>query len=149
MKSAVVAGVRSLRERYRRMVAFWNTSFSDKDFVNPAGFNKALIFIVMVVVGGLGNRVGVIVASAFFALLDPLLDWLSSTFGWAAFYGGHKFYFSSVIGAVLLLQTVIMNPGGLGQVLRPFTRWLGGGPFTFHDPDGGPAMSSGGGHVRA
>src|SRR3954470_23795951 len=54
--------------------AFWTQQFSDKDFTSTAGFNLALIFVVMVVVGGLGSRVGVIVASAFFALLDPLLQ---------------------------------------------------------------------------
>ena len=54
------------------LFAFWNQSFSDKDFTNPAGINKALIFIVMVVVGGLGNRIGVIVASAFFAALAAI-----------------------------------------------------------------------------
>jgi hypothetical protein len=31
---------------------------------------------------------------------------------------------------------VILNPGGLGQVIRPFVRWFGGQPFTLHDPDG-------------
>jgi branched-chain amino acid transport system permease protein len=130
------------------LYAFWNRSFSDKDFTSTIGFNKALIFVVMVVVGGLGSRTGVIIASAFFALLDPILDTLSTWTGWNNYYFDHKFYISSLIGATLLLQTVVMNPGGLGQVTRPLTRWLAGGRFTFHDPDGTHA-TAGSANVRA
>jgi branched-chain amino acid transport system permease protein len=129
--------------------AFWSQEFSDKDFTGLAGFNMALTFVVVVVVGGLGNRVGVIAASAFFALVSPLspfLGWLSSHTGWNGFYNANNFYISNVIGAVLLLQTVILNPGGLGQILRPISRWFGGKPFTLHDPDGdaGPSGFEGG-----
>jgi branched-chain amino acid transport system permease protein len=119
--------------------AFWEQAFSDKDFLSVAGFNFALTFVVMVVVGGLGNRAGVILAAVFFALvspLSPLLQELANHTGWGTFYGNNKFYISNVIGAALLLQTVVMNPGGLGQVLRPFARWFGGKKFTLHDPDG-------------
>lgn len=115
--------------------AFWNQAFSDKDFTSLAGFNKALVFIVMVVVGGLGNRVGVIAASVFFALIDPMLGWVFGKAGAVNYYTDHKYYISSLIGAALLLQTVIFNPGGLGQALRPLTRWLSGKRFSLHDPD--------------
>jgi ABC-type branched-subunit amino acid transport system permease subunit len=93
----------------------------------------------MVVVGGLGNRGGVILAAVFFALtspISPFLQWFANLTHWGTFYGNNKFYISNVIGAALLLQTVILNPGGLGQVIRPFARWFGGHPFTMHDPDG-------------
>jgi branched-chain amino acid transport system permease protein len=119
--------------------AFWSQEFSDKDFTSVAGFNLALTFVVMVVVGGLANRAGVVGAAIFFALvspISPLLQSLASHTGWGTFYGNNKFYISNVIGAALLLQTVILNPGGLGQVLRPFARWFGGHKFTLHDPDG-------------
>jgi branched-chain amino acid transport system permease protein len=125
--------------------AFWNQAFSEKDFTSLAGFNKALVFIVMVVVGGLGNRVGVIAASVFFALIDPMLGWVFGQAGWINYYTDHKYYISSMIGAALLLQTVIFNPGGLGQALRPITRWMSGRPFSLHDPDdahGGGAEAS-------
>jgi branched-chain amino acid transport system permease protein len=130
------------------LFAFWNRSFSDKDFTGTIGFNKALIFVVMVVVGGLGSRTGVVIASAFFALLDPILDTLSTWTGWNNYYFDHKFYISSLIGASLLLQTIVMNPGGLGQVIRPLTRWLAGGRFSFHDP-AGAATTTGSSHARA
>jgi branched-chain amino acid transport system permease protein len=119
--------------------AFWSQEFSDKDFTSVAGFNLAITFVVMVVVGGLANRAGVVGAAIFFALvspISPLLQAFASHTGWGTFYGNNKFYISNVIGAALLLQTVILNPGGLGQVLRPFTRWFGGHRFTLHDPDG-------------
>jgi branched-chain amino acid transport system permease protein len=131
--------------------AFWSQEFSDKDFTSAAGFNKALIFVVMVVVGGLGNRAGVIAAAAFFALVDPLFAGLAHHTGWLNFYTDHKAYVSNIIGATLLLQTVIFNPGGLGQVLRPFTRWFSGHKFSLHDEHGDAAAAalSGGGDVRA
>ena len=131
--------------------AFWSQEFSDKDFTAAAGFNKALIFVVMVVVGGLGNRAGVIAAAAFFALVDPLFGGLFGHLGWSSFYTDHKAYISNIIGAGLLLQTVIFNPGGLGQVIRPFTRWFAGHPFSLHDEHGDAAAAAlvGGSDVRA
>ena len=132
--------------------AFWSQEFSDKDFTQN-GFNLALTFVVIAVVGGLGNRAGVIGAAIFFAVVSPIspfLQWFANSTGWGTFYGNNNFYISNVIGATLLLQTVIMNPGGLGQVLRPFTRWFGGHKFTLHDPDsdaGAGAME--GSSVRA
>ena len=133
--------------------AFWEQEFSDKDFTSVAGFNLALTFVVMVVVGGLANRAGVVAAAIFFALVSPIspvLQSLASHTGWGTFYGNNKFYISNVIGAALLLQTVILNPGGLGQVLRPFARWFAGHKFTLHDSDsdaGAGAME--GSNVRA
>jgi branched-chain amino acid transport system permease protein len=129
--------------------AFWSQEFSDKDFTSAAGFNQALIFVVMVVVGGLGNRAGVIAAAAFFALIDPLFSGLAHHTGWLNYYTDHKQYVSNAFGALLLLQTVIFNPGGLGQVLRPFTRWFAGHRFTMHDEGDAAAAALGGGDIRA
>jgi hypothetical protein len=98
-------------------------------------------------VGGLGSRAGVVIASAFFGLLAPILDWFFGAINQADWYVDHKNYVPGLIGSVLLLQTVIMNPGGLGQVIRPVTRWLSGGRFTFHDDEAG--SDTGGAHVRA
>jgi branched-chain amino acid transport system permease protein len=101
----------------------------------------------MVVVGGLGSRAGVVVASAFFGLLDPLLKWSFDLVGASNWFIDHKNYVPGFIGAVLLLQTIIMNPGGIGQIVRPIGRWLGGARFTFHDDQAG--TDSRGAHVRA
>jgi ABC-type branched-subunit amino acid transport system permease subunit len=132
--------------------AFRSQLFSDKDFLDFAGFNLALTFVVIVVVGGLANRAGVIGAAVFFAVISdksPVLGWVSQHTGWGTFYDDHTFYISNVIGAVLLLQTIIMNPGGLGQVLRPFLQWMRGHKFTLHDPDAGSAGGMDGSSVRA
>src|SRR4051794_8301444 len=127
--------------------AFFTESFSDKTYVYPDGFRLALIFLVMVVIGGLGSRTGAVIASAFFGLLNPLLDWFFSTIHRGSWYVDHKNYIPGLIGAVLLLQTLIMNPGGLGQVVRPIGRWLAGDPFRFHDEE--HTADTGGAHVRA
>jgi branched-chain amino acid transport system permease protein len=132
--------------------AFWTQGFSDKDFTSAAGFSLALTFVAMVVVGGLGNRTGVVIAGAFFALISPsspMLAWLANKTHWGNFYFDHKFYISNTIGAVLLLQTIIVNPGGLGQVVSPITRWFAGGRFTLHDPDGEHRAGSRVSDVRA
>jgi branched-chain amino acid transport system permease protein len=128
--------------------AYRTESFSDKSFTSTAGFTLALIFLVMVVVGGLRSRFGVVIASVFFGLLAPLLDKVFDLANVADWYIDHKNYIPGFIGAVLLLQTIIMNPGGLGQVIRPVERWLAGGRFTFHDEEAAGA-ESGGRHVRA
>src|SRR5437763_15854587 len=134
-------------------VAFCAKAFAAQHFTAIAGLNLAITFVVMVVVGGLANRGGVIGAAVFFALvspISPLLQWFANQTGWGTFYGNNKFYISNVIGAALLLQTVILNPGGLGQVIRPFARWFSGHPFTLHDPDGAAgAAAMEGSSVRA
>jgi branched-chain amino acid transport system permease protein len=126
------------------LYVFQVQSFSGAAFEGNTGLNLALLFVVMVVVGGLGNRVGVAIGGVFFALLDYLLDKL---FTWHPFmgvakhipvldgyYGPNKGALAGLIGAVLLLQTLIFNPGGIGQAVGPIQRWLKGQPFTLHDP---------------
>ena len=38
-----------------------------------------------------------------------------------------------VIGPLLLLVNLIQFPGGIGQQIRPITRWLSGHRFDIHD----------------
>ena len=104
---------------------------------NDFNFANALLWVLMVVVGGLGNRVGVIVGSAFFALfpfliilIGPLEHFIRDTLG------REPDYFTIVIGSGLAILTIIQYPGGIGEQISPITRWLGGKPFTMH-PDGG------------
>jgi branched-chain amino acid transport system permease protein len=117
------------------LAVFLPQTFSQKNYVGAIGFNLALTFVVVAVVGGLGNRVGVVVASAFFGLLDYLLSHLFSSLGLSNYYTDHKNFLPGLLGAVLLLDTVIRRPGGLGQVLGPLTRWMSGKPFTLHGGD--------------
>ncbi|MCW2776696.1 MAG: leucine/isoleucine/valine transporter permease subunit [Frankiales bacterium] len=137
------------------LYVFRSQQFSGQNFQGQTGLNLALLFVVMVTVGGLGNRVGVVVASAFFALIDYLLDkvFMAGPLMHVAkhvpvingYYGQNKGALAGLIGAGLLLQTLIFNPGGLGAQLRPLSRWLSGEPFSLHDDDAdsGPAAVEG------
>lgn len=91
-------------------------------------FNLSLTFVLMTVVGGLGVRSGVVQGGAFFAVLSTLLT--------KAHENWHIFPFSSidalwepVIGAVLLLVTLIFFPGGIAQQQERLRRWLSFGPL--------------------
>ena len=111
-----------------------NDTFVVADIYN---FRLALVFVIMTVVGGLRSRTGVVIGSAFFALLGFLIE---------------KFHIIAValekipvaptltpqiaplvLGPLLLLLTLTMYPGGIGQQIRPILRWLGGHRFDIHD----------------
>jgi branched-chain amino acid transport system permease protein len=78
-------------------------------------FTRALTFVLMVVVGGLGSRPGIFIASAFFALFPLVFN------SWTIYV--------PLIGAGLLLITLTLNPGGIAQQLKPLTDWVAGKPF--------------------
>ena len=110
---------------------------------NNFKFEAALLWVLMVVVGGLGRRTGVVIASAFFALfpsligaIEPLRHFIEETL--------HREpdYFTLVIGSLLALEVIIFAPGGLGGRLSPLTTWIGGARFSMH-PEG-----SGGHHKK-
>lgn len=106
--------------------------------VAPADFSftLALTFVLMVVVGGLGSRPGVFVGAMFFGIF-PLA--VPSDF----------VHYGELIGALLLLVTLTMFPGGIGQQLKPFTDWIAGHKFHFSlKPQREAGVSSGGAGVR-
>jgi branched-chain amino acid transport system permease protein len=109
-----------------------NDTFVVRDVFN---FQLALVFVIMTVVGGLRSRTGVVIGSAFFSLIPfffdkfdlagkvnalPLLPTLPQD------------YAGIVIGPLLLLFTLTVHPGGIGQQIRPIQRWLRGGRFSLH-----------------
>ncbi len=122
-------------------------------------FFLALTFVLMVVVGGLGNRLGVILGATLFATLDYLLEETplhivevglvkAGTFV-GLNEGNLEQYDVAFIGALGLLLTLIFNPGGIAQQNRPFFDWLSGKRFSLHgDADSGPAAAEGS-NVRA
>lgn len=137
------------------MFAYFSGSVVGTNF----GFSTFLFltFVLMVVVGGAGSRVGVIVGSAFFGLIDYLLEFtpfkdfvIDPVFGLFGDAGIAAEQFApQFIGALLLILTLIFNPGGIAQQLQPLTRWLSGKPFSLHgDDDAGPAAVEGS-NVRA
>jgi branched-chain amino acid transport system permease protein len=105
------------------LFAHWQEIVVAEDFVLP----RALTWVFMTVVGGLGSRAGVVIGSAFFSLFpflfsrilpDEAADRLATSV--------------PLIGAVLLVLTLTLNPGGIGQQLIPIRRWLAGGPLRSH-----------------
>jgi branched-chain amino acid transport system permease protein len=113
------------------LLAHQNTRVSPSVF----DFRLALVFIIMTVVGGLRSRAGVVIGSAFFALLDLLLQgrplrYIIDVLDWIP--GAPELtpaIARLVIGPILLLFTLTLFPGGIGQQIRPVVRWLTGHRF--------------------
>jgi branched-chain amino acid transport system permease protein len=80
-------------------------------------FSLALFFVIVTVVGGLRSRPGVVL---FAVALTLLPEYMSS---------GSAPFVSQALSALLLVAVLVFAPGGVGQLIRPVTRWLAGGPF--------------------
>lgn len=111
-----------------------NDTFVVADIYN---FRLALVFVIMTVVGGLRSRTGVIIGSAFFALLGFFIEKFH-----IIEVALEKIPFAPtltpeiaplVLGPLLLLLTLTLYPGGIGQQIRPLQRWLAGHRFDIHD----------------
>jgi branched-chain amino acid transport system permease protein len=105
----------------------WNQAVQALDFE----LRTALVWVLMAVVGGLGSRAGVVIGSAFFAVF-PL--YLSAVAGGATISlpGVGEVLIQTLspfFGAFLLLITITLYPGGIGQQILPFRRWLAAGPL--------------------
>lgn len=104
---------------------------------NPFDFNLALVFVLMTTVGGLRNRVGVVLGSIFFAFLRNgyLVEKLRLEEGIGPIPGPLSVIDMSpefaplVFGPLLLLVVLTRLPGGFGQLVRPFEEWLAGRRF--------------------
>ena len=108
------------------------------------GFNLALTFVLMTVVGGLGSRLGVILGASLFASLGYVLEdtWMHGvqtflsgalSFGSDTAEANIAQFSVGLIGALGLLLTVVQFPGGLAQQFKAYFDWLGGKPFNVHD----------------
>ena len=108
------------------------------------GFNLALTFVLMTVVGGLGSRLGVMLGATLFATLSFLLEetWLHivedffikyASFGNTGASANLEQFAPAFIGALGLLLTVVQFPGGLAQQFKAYFDWLSGKPFNVHD----------------
>lgn len=137
------------------MFAYFSGSVVGTNF----GFSTFLFltFVLMVVIGGAGSRVGVIIGSVFFGILDYLLEFtpfkpivIDNVFGLFGDAGVAAEQFAAqFLGALLLILTLIFNPGGIAQQLRPLTRWLSGKPFSLHGDDEVGSGAVEGSRVRA
>jgi branched-chain amino acid transport system permease protein len=99
---------------------------------NTFDFQLALVFILMTVVGGLRNRLGVVLGAAFFALLrNGLLISVLRLEGPLEVIDVTPEIAAVLLGPILLLLVLTRLPGGFGQLVSPLTRWLRGGRFRF------------------
>lgn len=101
-----------------------------EEIVSPVDFGLTLgfTFVLMTVVGGLGVRSGVVQGGVIFAILPTVLE--------EAHENVHVFPFTTLdalweplIGALLLILTLVAFPGGLAQQQKHLRRWLSFGPF--------------------
>lgn len=104
--------------------------------VQPGIFNfqLALIFVLMTVIGGLRNRLGVVMGSAFFAALEggELVELLGIGGFLDSTIGLPVEFVAVVIGPFLLLLTLTQFPGGIGQQVAPLREWMLGRRFDLH-----------------
>lgn len=96
-------------------------------------FREALIWVLMVVVGGLGSRVGVVIGSMFFALFPYLVSLSDSLKGFVQdTLQRDPDELVLVVGPLLALLTIIKFPGGIAEQISPITRWFAGERFSMH-----------------
>jgi branched-chain amino acid transport system permease protein len=109
------------------LFAHWNQAVQALDFV----LQTALVWILMSVVGGLGSRAGVVIGSAFFALFPLVVSDLAGDASIRIPLLGDVLVqiLTPFFGALLLLLTITLYPGGIGQQILPIRRWLAGGPL--------------------
>ncbi|MDX1659626.1 MAG: branched-chain amino acid ABC transporter permease [Nitriliruptorales bacterium] len=117
---------------------------SIEQVVSPVTFNftLGLLFMLMTVVGGLRSRPGVVTGGIVFAALPFLLEAAHGLSWWPGFIGP---LWEPLIGAVLLLLTLIFFPGGIAQQNEDLYRWLSFQPFHSDKKDsvGGVVDTSG------
>ncbi|MDQ3954387.1 MAG: branched-chain amino acid ABC transporter permease, partial [Actinomycetota bacterium] len=118
------------------LLAFHTENVVSNDFQ----FQIALLWVLMVIVGGLGNRTGVVIGSAFFALFpeliklaEPVENFLAETFNRDPEEIGIQL--TLVLGPLLAVVTMVSFPGGIAEQISPLTRWLRGQKFSLH-PEG-------------
>jgi branched-chain amino acid transport system permease protein len=107
---------------------------STEEIVSGAdfGFGISLTFLLMTVVGGAGNRWGVVQGGALFAVLPTLLERAHENFHIIPFVWINA-RFEPAIGALLLVLTLIFYPGGMAQQQAHLLRWLSFGPWKGED----------------
>ena len=120
------------------LLAFRATGVVANDFQ----FQTALLWVLMVVVGGLGNRTGVVIGSAFFALFPDLIQAIGPVERFLVNLLNRDeneiTVIAPVVGALLAVITMIQFPGGIAEQISPITRWLRGEKFSKHAEGHGP-----------
>jgi ABC-type branched-subunit amino acid transport system ATPase component/ABC-type branched-subunit amino acid transport system permease subunit len=85
---------------YGHMIGFINS----ESFAYKAQPNFSLLLVIIIVIGGLGSRPGVVIAAVFYALIPRILEFLQ---GW-----------EMIVGAVALIDVMARHPGGIAGAVR-------------------------------
>ncbi|MGH2806084.1 MAG: ABC transporter permease subunit [Actinomycetota bacterium] len=85
---------------YGHLIGFINS----ESFAYKAQPNFSLLLVIIIVIGGLGSRPGVVIAAIFYALIPRLLEFLQ---GW-----------EMIVGAVALIDVMARHPGGIAGAVR-------------------------------
>ncbi|WP_199033957.1 branched-chain amino acid ABC transporter permease [Glycomyces salinus] len=106
------------------LFAHWNQVVQALDFE----FQVALLWVLMAVVGGLRSRLGIVIASSFFALLPLVLPNFLAGLPWQPPFLNEAVYHVLPPFLVVLMLLVVLRffPGGIGQLLAPVTRFVKG-----------------------
>lgn len=118
------------------LLAFAQLGASAQDFT----FSVALTYVIMVVIGGLGSRTGVVIGSVITAYLGHWLESVGRVLedvSWLRVLGEQIPVLKFGLTATLLLLTITFFPGGIAQQIKPFTTWLSGKPFPRRTKGGG------------
>lgn len=103
-------------------------------------FTLSLTFLLMVVIGGIGSRLGVVLGAVLLTSMAFFLDLLESLIPGFPLNASAE----GLVGALLLVAVLLFFPGGLAQLLAPVRRRLSLWP----ERAGDAATSSGGTDVR-
>lgn len=86
----------------------------------------ALTFVFMTVVGGLGNRVGVLIGAVLFSSFAEVQEALRLIL---PFLPEPEPIYRPITGALLIIIVLKYLPGGIGQLIQPVQQWVRGGRF--------------------
>jgi branched-chain amino acid transport system permease protein len=116
---------------------------SIEQIVSPLtfSFRLSLLFLIIVVVGGIGSRIGVVLGTILIYPMANVLDAAAERWEWFPVDGTA----AQVISAALLLLVLVRYPGGIAQLLAPVIRWCSFKPWRSRHADAGGASSHGGG----
>jgi ABC-type branched-subunit amino acid transport system ATPase component/ABC-type branched-subunit amino acid transport system permease subunit len=92
---AAVAGA-----TYGHLIGFINS----ESFAYKAQPNFSLLLVIIIAIGGLGSRAGVVIAAVVYALIPRFLEFLQ---GWEL-----------IVGAVALIDIMARHPGGIAGAVR-------------------------------
>jgi len=85
---------------YGHLIGFINS----ESFAFKSQPNFSLLLVIIIAIGGLGSRAGVVIAAIVYALIPRFLEFLS---GW-----------EMIVGAVALIDVMARHPGGIAGAVR-------------------------------